>query len=63
MKKRLKKKLVLRKETVSTISDKNMALIKGGTVFYACTESCTVFYICCDTKTIPLEENKAQAKG
>lgn len=63
MKKKFSKKLVFRKETVSTLSDKNMDKIKGGTLFFDCTESCTLFFVCCDTKTNPLEEKRAQAEG
>lgn len=63
MKKRFSKKLVLGKETVAMLSDKNMDKIRGGTLFYDCTESCTLFYYCCDTKTKPLAENRAQAEG
>ena len=63
MKKKFNKKLLFRKETVSTLTDKNMDKIRGGTVFFDCTESCTVFFVCCDTKTIPLEKNLVPAKG
>lgn len=62
MKKKFSKKLIFKKETVSTLTDKNMDMLKGGTVFFYCTESCTVFFVCCDTKTNPLGENQDQEK-
>lgn len=63
MKKKFTKKLVLKKEKVSNLSDNNMNMIRGGTIFQYCTESCSLFDYCCDTKTNPLEENRGQDKG
>ncbi len=63
MKKKILNKLELNKKTVSNLSKIDMKNIRGATIVYACTRSCTVVYICCDTKTIPLEENKLQVKA
>ena len=60
MKKQFTKKLVLQKETVSTLTDNQMDMLRGGTAFLICTESCSAFMICCNTKTIPIKENKAE---
>ena len=60
MKKQFKKKLVLKKQTVSSLTDNQMDLLRGGTIFHICTQSCSIFDLCCDTKTNPIEEKRAQ---
>lgn len=47
MKKRLNKKLVLNKMTVIRLKDNDMQLIRGATLVFDCTESCSLVWICC----------------
>ena len=63
MKKNFAKKMLLNKVTVSRLNDNDMSLIRGATLIYHCTESCSLIYVCCDPKTIPVEKNKVQEKG
>jgi natural product precursor len=50
MKKRFEKKLQLNKKTISNLGQQQMNEIKGGSVVYACTQSCTINFICCDSE-------------
>lgn len=49
MKKRFKKKLVLNKKTVTNLEHKDMDDVRGGSVVYICSQSCSIIYFCCDT--------------
>jgi len=63
MKKKFTEKLVLSKQTIAILNDSDMDLIRGATLIFICTDSCSVVAICCDTKTNPLLENRGQEKG
>jgi natural product precursor len=49
MKKKFKKKLILNKETISNLGQKQMNEIRGGTWVDVCTESCSWVNFCCDS--------------
>lgn len=51
-KNKLTKKLVLNKKTVSNLQDEEMNLIRGASVLFLCTESCSVLVNCCDPTSI-----------
>ena len=55
MKKKLTKKLVLNKETISRLQNEEMKLIKGASIFItSCdcdTDSCSIPIHCCDITT------------
>lgn len=51
MKKRFAKKLVLNKKTVSVLTEEELKNIRGASIVYPCTRSCSIVYMCCDPKT------------
>lgn len=62
MRKKLSKKLVLKKVTITSLNENDMYLIRGATLVHHCTESCSLVHICCDPKTNPLDEGNNLAK-
>lgn len=54
MKKKLTKKLVLNKKTISSLSENDMNLVRGATFNFYCTDSCSLNMGCCPPTT---EEN------
>lgn len=63
MKNKFSRRLILNKETITRLNNNDMNLIRGATLIFYCTDSCSVVAICCNTKTNPLEENRDQDKG
>ena len=64
MKKRLNKKLVLNKMTISSLKDKDMHLIRGATLVFDCTESCSLVWICCTpTKEYAMDQDIGKNQG
>lgn len=53
MRKKLTKKLVLNKKTISNLDREEMNSARGASVIYICSESCSVIYICCDPTKDP----------
>lgn len=58
MKKKLAGKLSLNKNTISNLSQGEMQDIRGASVIFACSESCSIIIVCCDTtEPIKVQEN------
>jgi hypothetical protein len=56
MKKLLGRKLSLNKKTVINLNERDMELIKGASVVWDCSQSCSVVWLCCK----PTEEYIAE---
>jgi hypothetical protein len=54
---------MLKIEKIANLNHQEMRETKGMTALGVCSLSCSALAICCDTKTIPLVENKMPAKG
>jgi len=53
MKKKMNRKLVLNKNTVTSLNDNEMNKVIGATLVWHCTKSCSLVWYCCS----PPEEN------
>ena len=59
MKKRMSKRLILNRVTVSRLSQEDMNAVVGATLYLPCTESCSLYIQCCPvttTKKLDLQE-------
>ncbi len=59
MKKKIIKKLVLNKKTIFNLSENEMYMVRGATIFLNyCTNSCSLFIACCPhTEENVIEQN------
>ncbi len=53
MRKKLTKKLVLNKKTISNLDREEMNSARGASFFIPCSDSCSVIFVCCDPTTNP----------
>ncbi len=49
MKKKLTKKLMLSRKTISNLTDNEMNLVRGASLIVNCTNSCSLIRYCCPT--------------
>lgn len=63
MKKRFAKKLALNKKTVSNLNETDLNNIRGGSIVFICTRSCSIVIACCDPHTDEIAENKVEGLG
>jgi natural product precursor len=50
MKKKFEKKLTLNKKTISNLEHKEMEDIRGGSIIFVCSDSCSIIFVCCDSQ-------------